>query len=461
MAVVQHPDFPNSAMGIHGLNPWNVLLANITLAWLVARKHEGLRWDLPAQLNVYLAIFFAVIIVSYLRMVSDLETINKFALLRNEEVRSQVFMFSEYIINCFKWIIPGILLYDGCRNEQRFRLATYSIVGMYFFLAIQVIKWMPISVIVSGDDGLSARALKIIENEIGYHRVNMAMLLAGAAWALYTIKDLPNSRLGRQALVAMSAFTVLALAMTGGRMGFATWVFLAIVFAYWRWRRLLVVGPLIIAIVLAVVPAARDRLLQGFGDREITTNSAIESTLYTDGAGPHWYTVTSGRSVAWPHVVNKITEAPFLGFGRKAMQNTGLSATLAVEYGEAFPHPHNAYLQWTLDNGLLAMIPVLILFFLIVRQAKRLFLDDDDPVYVAAGGLCLALVLAFLVAAVGSQSFYPREGAVGMWCAIFLMWRVARQRQLVIASERIAPAQLPVGAGLPAMGTARVPPHPG
>jgi hypothetical protein len=36
--------------------------------------------------------------------------------------------------------------------------------------------------------------------------------------------------------------------------------------------------------------------------------------------------------------------------------------------------------------------------------------------------------LALLFAAMGSQTFYPREGAVGMWCAIGLMLRVYVQR---------------------------------
>jgi hypothetical protein len=58
-------------------------------------------------------------------------------------------------------------------------------------------------------------------------------------------------------------------------------------------------------------------------------------------------------------------------------------------------------------------------------------------VFVAAGGATLALVLALLVASIGSQTFYPREGAVGMWCVIGLMLRVSleRRRALKLAAE--------------------------
>ena len=67
-----------------------------------------------------------------------------------------------------------------------------------------------------------------------------------------------------------------------------------------------------------------------------------------------------------------------------------------------------------------------------VSKSKVIFMDDTDVVYVAIGGMCLSLVLAFLIASMGSQTFYPREGAVGMWCAIGLMLRVDQLRALAI-----------------------------
>jgi hypothetical protein len=45
------------------------------------------------------------------------------------------------------------------------------------------------------------------------------------------------------------------------------------------------------------------------------------------------------------------------------------------------------------------------------------------------GILALALVLALLVAAMGSQTFYPREGSVGMWAAIGVMLRVSVEKR--------------------------------
>jgi hypothetical protein len=70
-------------------------------------------------------------------------------------------------------------------------------------------------------------------------------------------------------------------------------------------------------------------------------------------------------------------------------------------------------------------------------------------VFVAAGGACLALILALLVASVGSQTFYPREGAVGLWCVIGLMLRVKveRDRAELEANARPATSPAPAGSG--------------
>ena len=71
-------------------------------------------------------------------------------------------------------------------------------------------------------------------------------------------------------------------------------------------------------------------------------------------------------------------------------------------------------------------------------------------------------MLALLIAALGSQTFYPREGSVGMWCAIGLLFRVDRERARALASQReqepagrapadaACPRRVPGGAAPPA-----------
>jgi O-antigen ligase len=426
MAVVEHPDFPKSIMGVQGMNPWNILLAVITLAWAASRSRERLKWDMPRRFRNLLIIYFTIVMVAFLRMILDMDAMAADAAALGVEVPSVLSLVSEHLVNCFKWVIPGILLFDGCRSEQRFRLATYSIVAVYVLLAVQVIRWMPLAGLTSGSD-LEERSLKILLNEIGYHRVNMAMLLAGGSWAIFCARVLPNSRFLFWMAIWLSGVVFVGLALTGGRMGLVTWAVLAMFFGLFKWKKVVLLAPIGVALMITFVPAVKERMSQGFTEQTIDTNVNIESTQYAT-EGPHMYTVTAGRTFAWKFVLEKIGEAPLMGYGREAMKRTGLATFLWVEFGESFPHPHNAYLEWILDNGFIAIIPILIFYYLIVKTSLELFRDEGNKYSVAIGGITLSLVLALLVAAIGSQTFYPREGAVGMWCGIGLLVRVYVQR---------------------------------
>jgi O-antigen ligase len=428
LAVVEHPDFPKSIMGVQGLNPWNILLFIVVIAWMAARGREGLKWDMPRQFRNLLIVYFLIIIISFVRLMFDMGPLEQLAVYANTEPESVLSLFSELIINCFKWVVPGLLLFDGCRSEQRFRLATYSFLAVYVLLAIQVIRWMPLSTLTSGGD-LEDRSIKILLNEVGYHRVNMAMILAGGSWALFCARVLPNSKFLLNMAVFFSALVFFGMALTGGRMGFATWAAIAVVFGVFKWKKIMILAPVGLALIVTFVPAVQERMMQGFTEDSIDTNTSIEALAQSDEEGPHIYTVTAGRTFAWSFVVEEIAKAPLLGYGREGMKRTGLALFLHAEYGESFPHPHNAYLEWILDNGIIGFIPILMFYYLIVRMSIRLFKDESDRHSVVIGGIALSLVLALLIAAMGSQTFYPREGAVGMWCAIGLALRVYVQRQ--------------------------------
>ena len=427
MGVYQHPDFPTSVMGIQGFNPWNILMLVVVLAWANARKKEALKFDLPPKFLWLMAIFVSLIVISFLRLVGDTEIHEEIAAVQGDSI-STFGLLSEFIVNCIKWLVPAFLLFDGCRSKERLNLAIACILGVYVVLAIQVIRWMPFSTLTSGVE-LSERALKILSNEVGYHRVNMSMLLAGASWALFAARELVRSKVGRGLLYGASLILFVGMALTGGRMGYATWGALGLMFAVLKWRRVFLFAPAALALVILLVPAARDRLIQGFTPDTIDTNVNIEEHAYIDENEPDLYTITSGRALIWPFVMERIGESPWVGHGRDAMVSTGLVVWIWNTYQEAFQHPHNMYLEWLLDNGILGTIPVILLFLYVWSISYRLFVQGVNPEAVAIGGIALALISALLIAGVGSQTFYPREGSVGMWCAIGLGLRVFVQQE--------------------------------
>lgn len=439
--VVQHPDMPKTMLGIQGLNPWNILLLFVLIGWLSSIQKERMSWDMPKHITFLLVVYFVFVVVAFLRMAGNVGALNEWELALGGDPLTRLGLFSEHIINCFKWVAPGFLLFLGCNSESRFRLAMMAVVGVYFLLAIQVIRWMPLSTLVSGD-ALTERSLKILSNEVGFHRVNLSMLLAGGSWAFFATKILAKNKFQSLTAIAGGIIILFGQSLTGGRTGYATWLLVGSLLAWSRWKRYILVAPLMVAIVIATVPAVKERFLAGFDEDTADTNSRIDSTFDTEG-GPHWYTVTSGRTVAWPFVLEKIGESPITGYGRESMKVTGISMFLAQTFSESFPHPHNAYLEWGLDNGVPALLLLLSFYWICFRYSYRLFKDSRNAVYVGAGGVCLALVTALLLGALGSQTFYPREGALGMWCAMGLMFRVYLQRQKVLARSADSVTPIP------------------
>jgi hypothetical protein len=81
-----------------------------------------------------------------------------------------------------------------------------------------------------------------------------------------------------------------------------------------------------------------------------------------------------------------------------------------------------------LDNGLFGFLLVMPLYFYALFKSVPLVLERHDPLVCTIGCTAFCLILALMVGAFGGQTFYPREGAVGMWVAIAIMLRVAVQR---------------------------------
>jgi hypothetical protein len=432
MGVIEHPDMPKSMFGIQGMNPWNVLMLDILLAWFLSRRREGLSWDMPVYVNVLLMLYATVMVIGFGRLMSDRT--------RYLQTLSTGYLVGEYLVNTMKWVIPGLLFFDGARTRQRFLLGLAALLGMYFILGLQVIKWMPASSALSGAE-MATRSLKILMNEVGFHRVNLSMMLGGASWAIFATYPLARTRWPRVLILLASLLTLYAQALTAGRTGYATWAVVGFVLCMLRWRKYLLLAPVVAVLVIWLVPGVTERMTQGFGTQEVVGEDTVDD-----------YVVTAGRTLIWPYVIDKIGENPVFGFGRQAMIRTGLSAFLQRTLYESFPHPHNAYLEMLLDNGIIGMLLVMPFYITVLVHAGSLFLDSRSPVFIAIGGATLGLVLALLVAAVGSQTFYPREGAVGMWCAIGLTFRVSRERARV-SSRRFTASRSSATATAPAPAT--------
>jgi O-antigen ligase len=407
-AFLERHDNPRMMFGIWGLNLWNVLFGNVVLAWLAQRRREGLEWDVPRALRIAFAAFCGVIVWAFLR-----------AFITPTEFypggRPEILV--EGLINSARFLLPCILLYDGCRTRRRVVMALGAILLFYCLLSLQVIKHMGLSPALRGG-ALTGHAAKVISKSTGYNRVDVAMMLAGASWAVLAASQLTKRRMIRIALWGASGIVLLGLADTGGRMGYITWGLVGIGLCLLKWRRLLPIIPITALFVGLLMPGVTERLLTGFGGQHGAVVSESDEGQ-----------ITANRSAEWPYVIQKIEASPWIGYGRWAMLRTGLAKQLAEEIHDYFGHPHNAYLEILFDDGIIGFLCIMPIYLLVLTRSLSLFLDRDDPVYEAAGGVAVALLLALLIAAMGAQTFYLREGVVGMWAAIAVAMRVWVERE--------------------------------
>lgn len=228
----------------------------------------------------------------------------------------------------------------------------------------------------------------------------------------------------------LAAFVVISLAMglAGSRSGYLAWSVVGFAMCLLRWKRYLLVLPVAAVILLFVFQGAAGRLTEGFGE----TDFAGQKTTNISA-------VTSGRNLIWPYVLDKIADSPVIGYGRDAMRRTGLTETIGtyVGQGEAVGHAHNAYLNLLLESGIVGLVVVLAFYGTVVYQSAQLF-RSENSVCAVAGGVAFATVVGHLVAGIGSQHFWPQEADVGMWCAIGLVLRVARDRSVLAAAAQQA-----------------------
>lgn len=403
MAVIEHGDMPRAMFGIPGLNTWNVLFGVIFLAWAVNRRREGLRWDVPRYITVLLLMYLGVIVLGVLRAAFNRGYLDYYPL---------SYLVTEELLNTIKWVLPGLLLLDGCRTRRRAVMALACLLTMYSLIAIQLVRNMPPNAAFSGGQMIQWARSRAC-SRIGYSTGEMSTMLVGGFWGMLAVLPCIRRKKYWAIVLPMAAVLVFAVATTGCRAGYLACGATGLALCLLKWRKYLILAPVVAVLLPVVFPGVVDRMLTGFGEEDAAGQTVADLNA-----------VTSGRATAWPYVVAKIAESPWIGHGRLAMQRTGLTERIENEHpGTGAPHPHNMYLETFLDNGILGSLPILLFWATVVVYSARLF-RSRNRLYSAVGGLSLAAALAQLTAGIGAQHFYPLESTLGTWAAMCLMLRV-------------------------------------
>lgn len=263
-----------------------------------------------------------------------------------------------------------------------------------------------------------------------YNRFEITVFLTGLLWGLLIF--LPGSAFNTRPLAAllailfsvsfaifqnnrklkwllMSLLTFGAIVVTSSRMALMACIIALIVieFSEFRflnllsWRKLipfLIIGALLMGLVFTYPPMFK-RLSDIFNSIQslVIENTAVdEATLVT---------VTQGRSRVWPLLFDKALEKPIFGHG------VGSASAYSFYYSNnaRFEHPHNEYLRFFFDTGLLGLLLLLAGFLSIgwkllksTRKGKK---GNNQKSLLGLGALSVALTL-FLTDNVGFYSFF-------------------------------------------------------
>ena len=422
IAVIERPDMPREIFGIPGLNPYNIIFAFILLGWVLQKNKESLTWNMPQNLSRLFILYLVFFTISFSRMVADHKGFNVHPMPGLNTSFSSLFL-RDYL-NSLKYLLPGLLILHGTNSKERFRLAVWSLLLFGMLLSLQVISKMIPALI--GQDDLASRAARILDRDIGYHRVNVAAITAGFSWAFFSLVTTSRSLIERAYSITGFIACSLAMALSGGRAGMLAWLGCGLLMALIKWRTLLLVGPLVGILALSAIPGLESRLMQGLShDSQENVHHRDLNTI--DSEGRDMYSATSGRIIAWPLVIERIKRQLLFGYGKRAMIRLGIAHEVTEVIGARsldFVHPHNAYLELLLDHGLVGAIPILLLFSLIAFKTIPYIRETNDSNVTLGASLAFSFMITQAIAGLGSQSFYPEIGSFPMWVGIGLFFSV-------------------------------------
>jgi O-antigen ligase len=431
-AFMGHQDMPTKMMGVPGLNPWNVLLAVVLFHWLTQRRAEGLRWDLKGWPAAILIAYVLMVVIGCVRAALDIDSFP-----RHVRYATMQGLLIDELFNPLRYMIPALLLYDGCRSRRRAKMAIAAIVLMGVCYALLVDRCIPVGTLLGTESVLRSR--NRIQREIGLHANDMAFVLVFLFWGLVASCQLLRGVWPKLAGVAGMGVIGLAVALCKSRGGYVGFVVVGAAILALRRPLLLVPLVMVIAIAPMALPGLAARAGMGFGGETRAGETATD-----------WDAVMAGRPTMWLIASGQVFQNPLWGYGRYIMLRDRQFYESVLQNEDRVPeHPHNAYLEVLLDYGAIGLAVTLAVFLGILKVSFGQMRRYTDPLVRTIGTIAFAAALDNLVVGISSRALLPRPSAMAMWCAFALCLRLWMQerRQPAPAVAYRAPSPAMAGAG--------------
>jgi O-antigen ligase len=405
----QHPSMPTQMFGIQGLNPWNAAFLVVFVSWLLHRRHDPPRAPIPPGVIGLFGLFATLIVASGLVAAFDASSIQGPA----EGRVGFVAVLVDTIINPLKYLLIGLLFFDGARSRLRVRMALITSIGSAFCYGFLLFKSLGARVFTIDFED----ARRMTDKLVGLFANDLAELFAFALWGGLFLIPLFQFRWHRALWLASLAAVVPPFLALKSRAGFLSFCVVGLVLGLVRSRRILVLLPIAILVVGLLSPGVRERIAMGVGHREQETS---------------WDEISAGRVTnIWPPTISQIAMSPILGHGRLAILREPCYDEILELERNVPNHPHCSYLELLLDAGLVGLGIGLACALGLALGARRLMRESHDPLISALGTCALAALITELAAGLTGSSFFPSQSSVPYLCIWGTALGVCAQRAAV------------------------------
>lgn len=418
--LTQNPSMPTKIGGIQGLNPWNATLLVILIAWFFDRRRDPKRAGVSPQ--AVMLVLFYVAMICMIGFIAAQDAGGFRGDYAGRMTGKEILI--ETIINPLKYLVVGLLFYDGALTRKRVKLALFSAVGSGLCYSLLMFKSLRERVFTIN----YTQARRATDKLIGLFANDLAELTAFTLLAACVLVIIIRPVWLRVAWMSLAAAAVPAFVSLKSRAGFLAFCLGGLTLGMLRYRKLLLGLPIAVLFVVAVDPSVLDRAFQGVGDHSYQTN---------------WDEVSAGRTTyLWPPAMEQIRKSPIIGHGRYAILRTDCYDAMIAAGARGVPqHPHSAYLEILLDAGSIGFVICMTCFGALAWTSWTLLRDRKDPLMAALGGVGLAAIVVELTAALTGSSFYPTQSAVPYLCVWGVVLRVAAEKRAHVAAAESAAAR--------------------
>ena len=420
----QHPSMPTSIGGIAGLNPWNALWLVIIICWANDRRQHPHPVPVPRWVVGLIGAYVVMVVVTGLMAVMDSSMLARTTMAG----RGTSGIIIDGIINPLKYLVVGILFFDGARDLQRVRQAMISAVASGMCYSFLLFKSMNTRVFTIDYED----ARRMTDKLVGLFANDLGQLFAVIVWAAVCMVPIFQRRWVKAAWLFSTAVMLPPFIALKSRAGFVAFSMIALVLGLLRYRSVLIAYPIMVAVTIAIVPSVRDRVMQGVRDEAVPD------------AGLDWNEVSAGRVTGvWPPIIEQIPKSPIWGHGRYGIARTPAYEKIQATERIVPGHPHNAYLEILLDAGAIGLIICMTGMVGIIWASMSLMRVRQHRTISALGTVGLAAAVGLMTAGIAGASFFPTQSTMIYLVIWGTVLRVYFERKAALQNAAVAAMPLP------------------